>query len=142
MPDPDRKRASSLLRKDATQRLLTIDEIEMVRDQVVKHSEGSVRGVALSALRVQESGKVLSWDETLTIIAAIDKISLTGVVPDRCAYCPCHHKDSCPQCTGCDLQLADSGVEPGGTYLRNSFQGPVLAYRKPPSQCACGDLSK
>lgn len=147
MEDFDRRRATELVLKDATQRMLTPEEVRDLRDKVFTADmalEGK-RGVALAMIQKAENGKVLSWPESVAIAEAIERIwqekplyndGQQGGVKDldaTCKKCPCRGK-GCPECSACVFT-----VEKVGGYVNNSLSGPKTypATVIDPTDCGC-----
>ena len=137
MEDFDRKRATNLVLKDATQRLLSAAEVKALRDTVLTADmevgeEGS-RGVALAVVQKAENGHVLTWPEAVAVADAIeaewqDK-PMSGGFGDgvrdtavTCKKCACRGK-KCPECNACAFSLTDIGA-----YQTNSLSRPSYSH--------------
>lgn len=152
--DYDRRRATELVLNDATRRLLTVSEVNEIRNAVAPAEKTSVekRMVALAMLDKANNGKVLSYDESRAVAQAVEEIWLHKPVGDgfdagvrdlsaTCHRCACKGGSKCAECLACPF--SEMGVVGGGS--RNSLAGAPLFSRPltKPEDCGCkGDMSK
>ena len=136
--DVDRKRAMKLTLVDATQRILSPEEVRSIHSAVLQSDMSSdEKGVGLTIVQRINNGVVLTWPEANALAQSIDKIWLEkpakiigegshvdGV--DVCRLCDCDTTKSCPECSSCPFM-----VEQIGGTIRNSLHRPRVLVGNP-----------
>lgn len=145
--DFDRRRATSLVMVDATQRILTSAEVRQIHEAILTADDSlrDKRGVALAMLHKANSGRVLTYPEAQAMAQAIEEIWLDKPLSDgvqsgvrdkevTCHGCNnCAAGGSCPECSACQFNIA--GV---GGHVQSSLSRPSTYVAAIPKDCGCG----
>lgn len=147
--DFDRRRATALVLKDATQRLLSPGEIRQLHEAVLKSdmSLKDKRPLAFAIIKKNAYGRVLTYDEAKAVADAINVLWLNKPISDGfgsgvrdsrrgTCNCVCLGDGKCPECKSCSFL-----IDKTGGYARNSLSSPPSYAHvdiDPSVDCGCG----
>jgi len=142
----DRQRATDLVLKDATQRMLTPAEVRLLRDAVLTADMelSRYRGVALAHIDRLNNGHVVTYAEAEAVALAIERLAaiqplteyqFDSGVRDReatCHRCACG-TTTCPECSACAFDVSQvGGIQRSSLSVRSMYVRPKS------DDCGCG----